>query len=201
MAACDSKKLLKRVLVASWWVVIILFGILLCRIIGAKMRGQVPSVFGYSVVNIVSGSMEDEIPQNSYILIKKVNPSKIKKDDIICFYSTDPSIYGIPNTHRVVEEPIISDTGIEFVTKGDANPANDKVNAQGDRLVGVYVKRLDYLTSFSEFLSEKTMVFVILSLQFCIIAFVAYGIIKSKTGKEKSSENEGDKAPETNSGD
>ena len=195
MAASDRKKLPKRILETSWWVAVILLSMLLFNVIGAKMRGEVPSVFGYSVVNIVSGSMEDEIPRNSYILLKKVDPSEIKKDDIICFYSTDPSIYGIPNTHRVAKDPIITDTGIEFVTKGDANPENDKYNAHGDRLVGVYVKNLDFLTSFSDFLSGPSIFFVILGLQFCMIAFVAYGMVKSKMNKENLNENEGDNTP------
>ena len=153
MTESRKNKFVKNAAAALWWVAIILLALILFNVVGAKMRGEVPSVFGYSVVNIISGSMEDEIPKDSYILIKKVDASQIKKDDIICFYSTDPAIYGMPNTHRVVEDPIISDTGIEFVTKGDANPVKDKVNAQGDRLVGIYVKTLDWLTSFSASLS------------------------------------------------
>ena len=131
--------------------------------------------------------MEDEIPQDSYILIKRADPEDVRLGDVICFYSTDPTIYGMPNTHRVVEEPIITDTGYEFVTRGDANLANDNVRAQGDRLIGIYVKNLDGLTSFSEFLSGKTIFFVIIGLQFALIALVAYNLV---VGKKRPAEEE-----------
>lgn len=163
-----------------WWCFIILLCALLLSIIGAKMKGKVPSVFGYSVLNIVSGSMEDEIPRGSYILVKKVDAEEIRRGDIICFYSTDPKIYGMPNTHRVAEDPIVTDSGIEFVTRGDANPVNDKETAKSDRLVGIYVKKLDWLGSFSSFVSGNTMMIVIICLQTATIFMVFCGIIKEK---------------------
>jgi signal peptidase len=148
------------------------------------MSGKVPSVFGYSVLNIVSGSMEDEIPSGSYILIKKTDAGEIEKGDVICFYSTDPKIYGLPNTHRVVEEPIVTENGIEFVTKGDANPINDKQTAKGDRIVGVYVKRLDGLTAFSDSLGQGTLVIVIICLLFSTIFMIGCAAVISASNKK-----------------
>ena len=140
----ENKKAAKAIKCTAsviWWVILVLLFILLVNIFGAKLTGKVPSVFGYSVMNIVSGSMEDEIPKDSYILIKKVSPEEIKKDDIICFYSSDPKIYGMPNTHRVVQDPIVTENGIEFVTKGDANRVNDTETAKGEkRRVSKYLK-------------------------------------------------------------
>ena len=182
-----KKSALGITLSALWWSAVVLLALLLVNILGAKMTGNVPSVFGYSIMNIVSGSMEDEIPKGSYILIKKIDPEDVKREDVICFYSTDPTIYGMPNTHRVVEDPIKTDSGYEFVTRGDANHQNDKVNAEGDRLIGIYVKNLDGLTSFSEFLSGNTIVFVIIGLQFAIVAVVAYNmIVLKRRGTEDS---------------
>lgn len=173
-------KAIKRTVSTVWWLVLVLLAVLLVNIFGAKLTGNVPRVFGYSVMNIVSGSMEEEIPKGSYILIKKVSPEEIEKDDIICFYSTDPKIYGMPNTHRVVEEPIVTDSGIEFITKGDANPINDTETAKGDRLIGVYVKNLDGLTSFTNVLSGNIIIIVIISLQICIVAMAVYAFMLSK---------------------
>lgn len=177
-------KAAKLVAHALWWCVLILLFLLLINIFTAKITGKIPDVFGYSVMNIVSGSMEDEIPKDSYILIKKCGPETVKKDDVICFYSSDPQIYGIPNTHRVVEDPIInSDGSIEFVTRGDACAANDSVTAKGDRLIGVYVKRLDTLTSFSNALKQNTLIFVIIGLQISLVGMAAYTIFVIKGKK------------------
>ena len=177
-------KAIKIVTSAVWWCVLAIVVALLVNVIGAKMSGKVPSVFGYSVLNIVSGSMEDEIPSGSYILIKKTDAGKIEKGDVICFYSTDPKIYGLPNTHRVVEEPIVTENGIEFVTKGDANPINDKQTAKGDRIVGVYVKRLDGLTAFSDSLGQGTLVIVIICLLFSTIFMIGCAAVISASNKK-----------------
>lgn len=178
-----KKSALGITLSALWWSAVVLLVLLLVNILGAKMTGNVPRVFGYSIMNIVSGSMEDEIPKGSYILIKKVEPEKVKRGDVICFYSTDPQIYGLPNTHRVVEDPINNNGSIEFVTRGDANPINDKETAKGENLIGVYVKRLDTLTAFSNSLKGNMMIFVIISLQICMSGMALFAVIAIKVNK------------------
>ena len=188
-----KKSALGITLSALWWSTVVLLILLLVNILGAKMTGNVPRVFGYSIMNIVSGSMEDEIPRGSYILIKKVEPEKVKRGDVICFYSTDPQIYGLPNTHRVVEEPINNNGSIEFVTRGDANPINDKETAKGENLIGVYVKRLDTLTAFSNALKGNMMIFVIISLQISMFGMATYAVIAFKGSKNSDKTSEIDK--------
>jgi signal peptidase len=180
---------------ALWWCVLVLLFVLLVNIFSSKITGKVPDVFGYSVMNIVSGSMEDEIPKDSYILIKKCSPEEVKKDDVICFYSSESQIYGIPNTHRVVEDPIInSDGSIEFVTRGDACVANDEVTAKGGRLIGVYVRRLDALTSFSNALKQNTLIFVIIGLQISLVAMAVYTVVVLKNKKNTNESGSEDRA-------
>ena len=181
-----KKSALGITLSALWWSAVVLLVLLLVNILGAKMTGNVPRVFGYSIMNIVSGSMEDEIPKGSYILIKKVEPEKVKRGDVICFYSTDPQIYGLPNTHRVVEDPINNNGSIEFVTRGDANPKNDEETAKGENLIGVYVKRLDTLTAFSNDLKGNMMIFVIISLQICMFGMALFAVIAIKVNKNSN---------------
>ena len=188
MNLIKKSKLFLKIL---WWCVLVLLVLTLVNVFSAKLTGRVPSIFGYSVMNIVSGSMEEEIPRGSYILIKKTDPEQIKKGDIICFYSTDPQIYGIPNTHRVIEDPIVTENGIEFITKGDSSPKNDTETAKADRLIGVYVKRLDGLTSFSNALDGKTLFFVIIGIQVCMAGMFAYVTVKTKN-KENKTENKED---------
>jgi signal peptidase len=191
-----KKNILKTVLSVLWWCAVVLLVLILVSVIGAKLTGKVPKVFGYSIINIVSGSMEDEIPKGSYILIKEVDAQKIKQGDVICFYSRNPSIYGMPNTHRVVEDPIRTGDKIEFVTKGDANPVNDKETARSEDVIGVYVKRLDGLTAFSDALSGNLMIIIFITLQLCIVGVAACSIIAlRKNGEqlEESSETSIDK--------
>ena len=168
-----------------WWCAVAILALILVNVLSAKASGRVPAVFGYSVLNIVSGSMEDEIPEGSYVLVKRVEPEDIKEGDIISFYSTDPNIYGMPNTHRVVE--VRGDgSELEFVTKGDANPQEDAVRARADRVIGVYVITLRGLTAFSDTLRGGGMLFMLIGLEVGIGALVLYGIIrKNKAGDKK----------------
>ncbi|MBQ8719494.1 MAG: signal peptidase I [Clostridia bacterium] len=181
-------KITKCVLSALWWAALVLLAMLLVNIIGAKMRGEVPRVFGYSIMNIVSGSMEEKIPAGSYILIESVDPADVKVDDIICFYSDDPSIKGYPNTHRVVADPIVnSDGSFEFVTRGDANLKNDDYTAKGDRLIGRYVRTLDGFGSFVSWLTGKGMIFVMIALFALTVGMSAYTVVvKAKADSGES---------------
>jgi signal peptidase I len=171
-----------------------LLALLLVNIFSAKIRGEVPSVFGYSVLNIISGSMENAedpdggIPVGSYILVKRTDPKEIKRGDIISFYSNDPSIFGFPNTHRVVEEPIVTDGEYEFVTKGDANFTPDKYNAKGDRIIGRYVRRLDGVTSFVRMLEGNGMFIMFGVLGAAMVLMVAGAMIKGVSSAQNDEE-------------
>ena len=79
--------------------------------------GKTASIFGYSVLKVVSGSMEPSIHEGDYIYIKRTDTDSLKAGDIISFYSQDDSIKGEINTHRI--SAVLSDG--TFVTKGDAN--------------------------------------------------------------------------------
>ena len=100
------------------------------------------SIFGKRVVWIMTESMEDTIPAQSYILVKDVGDNEIKVDDVIMFVSRDPEIYGALNTHRVVE---INDKG-EYVTKGDHNRYKDEYTVKLEDVQGIYERNLPFLT-------------------------------------------------------
>ena len=181
-------KVLKHTSAVLWWVLVILVAFITVSVVGAKIKGKVPSIFGYSVLHIVTGSMEPEIPENTYILVKKTAPEDVRRGQIITFYSDDPEIYGFPNTHRVVEDPIVTEDGIEFVTGGDANSANDDETAKSDKLVGVYVGQLGFLTKFSEFLGGNTVFFILMALTVGIFAMNFYTIFRIGGDSKKTEE-------------
>ena len=190
---------IKKTLGILWWIVLVGLATLMFSILGAKLKGEVPYVAGHSVMRIVSGSMESEIPEGSYILIKKIDPEQVKEGDVITFYSSDYSILGLPNTHRVVEPPILTDEGYEFVTRGDANPVNDKVTAKGDMLIGVYVRRLDGVTSFSKALEGGGMMILMLVLEAFIFAMAAFMFVKARKRAAEGSDKENSEKEELTS--
>ncbi len=189
-----KKVIVKRVFSAIWWVLVALLAILVVSIVSAKAKGKVPKIFGYSVVHIVSGSMETEIPVGSYILIKECSPAEVKKGDVICFYSDDPVIYGLPNTHRVHEDPVKGENGWEFVTKGDANPVKDAYTAKGDKLVGKYVGKVDALTWLSDALEGNGMMIMLILMQGGVFIIIFCTIFKKKdeAGEDATPKTEGE---------
>ncbi len=176
-------KYIRYIITTFWWILIILMIALLANILSAKMRGKVPNVLGYSVMKIVSGSMEPQIPTNSYILVKKCKPNQLQKGDVISFYSEDPVIYGLPNTHRIVEK-ITSENGeVSFTTKGDANAVQDTLPAKEERVIGRYVGNIAWLTSFSNALSGNMVFALLIVFQVGTISLILCSFLKPK--KEK----------------
>ncbi len=100
--------------------------------------GQPPEIFGYSMFKVMTGSMEPEIPESAAIITKAVPIEEIDEGDVITFYSQDPQLDGMLNTHRVVE--IGEDSrGIYLITKGDANAVADSYPVRESEYVGKVV--------------------------------------------------------------
>ena len=151
-------------------VLIIAIVALLAFVFLFKSSGRTLFIFGRTPTWVMTASMEPEIPERSYILLRKADASGIEVGDVITFRSDDPELDGAYNTHRVVE--IIGDNE-EFVTKGDANVANDKYTAKAENVIGVYEKKLPFLTAIGRYLISGvgTLTAVII---ICVITMLMY---------------------------
>lgn len=116
-------------------VLIILCAVVVMLSVVFTRSGEVPRIGGYSLMCVVSGSMEPEIPTNSLVLVKETPADEVEKGDIISFYSSDPALDGAINTHRVVDIKTV-DGELEFVTRGDANGFTDQYTAKAKFLIG-----------------------------------------------------------------
>lgn len=98
-------------------------------VLGALLIGAVvllclpltaPRLMGYDVYAIVSGSMEPAIPTGSLVYARQTAPEDVAPEDVIVFRGGQDG--GAVITHRVVEDRPETRA---FITKGDANTAND----------------------------------------------------------------------------
>lgn len=153
-----------------WWAAVALTALAVVVCLSAHFRGEVPRLFGYSVLHILSDSMEPTIERDSYILIRECGPEEVAKGDVICFYSTDPQILGYPNTHRVIEEPILENGEYRYVTQGDKGTVPDTHPAEGDRLIGLFVCELGLLTAVMHFI-DRHLILLFLAM-FLLLATV-----------------------------
>ena len=156
----------------------------------SKFTGKVFFVGDRTAVWILTDSMDDAIPPQTYILIEKADPTEIKKDDIITFYSDDPVLGGSLNTHRVVE---VIDGGKEFVTKGDHNIAKDEYTAKGDKIVGVYVDDIPFLTVIGRFFAKPYGLGITIGL----IILLSIGVYLPELLKKKPEEEKPEKKEAT----
>ena len=115
-------------------------GLLLILVILLCIPLTIPRLFGCQIYHVISGSMEPAIPTGSVVYVKEVEADNIETNDVIAFYSDTDS--GAIITHRVVSNRIVSG---EFVTKGDANDAEDVTPVSYDRLLGKVVLSVPYL--------------------------------------------------------
>ncbi len=110
--------------------------ILLCVIITC-LPVTLPRLWGYEVYNVVSGSMEPEIPVGSILYVKPVEPQDVKEDEVIAFHSGDAVV-----SHRVVKNKLVEG---ELVTKGDANAGEDLNTVPYSDLIGRVERHLPAL--------------------------------------------------------
>lgn len=166
--------------------------VLLGLLVFASAGGNTPSLFGYRVFRVAGGSMQPLIQENTCILVRETDTDELEVGDVITFVSTDPSIYGSYNTHRIYD--IYENAAGErcFVTKGDANDYPDVYDVMADRVVGCFVGEMPggpLLGSLIGWLHEKNIYFlaVILPLLLCLISYV-WQLGSSLLGKKQDKE-------------
>lgn len=176
-------KLFGKILFYTFFVAVLL---LVVGMFISKISNRVFFIGNRATIWVMSDSMEDQIPEQSYIVIRKADAADVKVGEVITFYSDDPVLQGQLNTHRVVE---ISDDGRYFTTKGDNNLVEDKYPVRAEAVVGVYEKNLELLSVAGRIFQSKIGLVVILVIM-AALTFYSFGsdlFKKQKKESEKSS--------------
>lgn len=113
--------------------------VLILLVIGLCAMLVLPGNFGYHMYDVLSGSMEPELPVGCLIYVRNTQPEEAESGDIIAFYSSVEA--GGVITHRVVENDIVSGT---IRTKGDANEAEDPMPVEYENYIGSVVFSVPY---------------------------------------------------------
>ncbi len=149
-------------------IIVLAIGVLFAVVTTPK--GQPPQIFGFSGFRVLTGSMEPTIPTDSFVLVHRVDASKIRVDDVISFFSKDEALRGAVNTHRVVG---ISGTDgqIVFETKGDANQSADKVPVHASDLIGKVVLVSFGLGKLIRLISNPLVFAAVIAIPLLIVMF------------------------------
>ena len=159
---------------------------LIVMMIYSRIKGEVPSVFGYSILRVSTGSMEPELMVGDVILDKDVDDvQSIKVDDVIT-YRGSGELSGMLITHKVVKAPYLAEDGTYYLqTKGIANEIADK-EISADKVVSVMVCKIPQLDAlYNFFLSPWGLViFIVLIVLIFFDELVAF--VRALTGNTKS---------------
>lgn len=174
-------KLIKNIIC---WTLIAVLVFTLVVFFMSRINGSTPSVFGYSIFRVSSGSMEPELMVGDIILDKTVdNPEDLKVGDIITFKSSD---YGdLLVTHKVIKAPYEENGKLMLQTKGIANEVEDKPISV-DNVKGIMICKVDYLdTVYNVFLSPWGLL-ILIALIVIIFFDEIITIVKILTNNDKS---------------
>jgi len=161
-------------------VVMILFVVL----VPGSDEGAPKTILKYSYFTVLSPSMQDEIPQGSFILVKQTNPKDLMPGDNITFM--DGAYTSV--THKIVEiyENYDSSGVRGFQTKGVNNPNPDNGVVYEANIIGKVVFVLPYVGAALLYLSENVfLVFII----FCLCVLLSFFLRGVFTKQERGAVN------------
>ena len=176
-------KVLKKIFdVLCWITVIILVASVVISFI-AHLRGTVPTVFGYSVYRVSSGSMSPELEVGDVILGKSVeNPAELKVGDVVT-YQGSGEMTGELITHEVIVAPQEENGELMLQTKGIANEVPDSP-ISADKVVSVMVCEVPFLSALYNFFFSPWGLLAIIGLIILVFIDELIVMIKTLTGND-----------------
>ena len=149
-------------------VVIIAAAIVVLIMVLLTKPGKPPSIGGFTLLRITTGSMVPTYDVDTMILVQETDPSQIREGDVISVYSSDPMLDGAVNTHRVVR---IEKDGGQYVytTKGDGNNVEDPYDVKSEYLVGKVIWSSVILGKISRLVSNPLIFIPVILVPLAVI--------------------------------
>ena len=186
-------KILKKI-VSFFSTIIFIICLILMAIVIMTPKGEngskVVNIAGYSVMSVLTGSMEPNYNVGDIVIVRKTNTDELKVKDVITFYSPDPDMQGQIVTHRIND--IIEENGVtRFETKGDNNEIADADAVSGDKVIGKVQGKIPYVGKAATFMQTNRWAFFLIVIlpMLVIMAFEVKDIILiARSGDDDESE-------------
>lgn len=183
----------------SWAVIIfticvVLFTVVSMRTVDARQR----NIFGYKMMIVQSDSMSaTDFSAGDLIIVKEVDPSKLKEGDIISFISRNSHNQGETVTHKIRSVTVDKDGWPGFITYGTTTDTDDEAIVGYTDVLGLYVGRIRNMGTFFAFLrTPKGYITFILIPMLLMIFFSLFNCIRLFSGAQKQVEQERQTAAE-----
>ncbi len=173
-------KIIKGLIIAILSIILVINVYIMIQ---AKSKpNSVPSLFGYKPFIVLSGSMETEIFVGDLVIVKEVDSTTLKENDIIAFRDSE----NLVTTHRIINT-INSGSEICFETKGDNNNTKDEGIVCSDSIEGKYQYKISKIGNAILFIQEP-LGFTVMMLSIFIICIFIYIFNSKKIDKEELKE-------------
>ena len=114
------------------------------------LKEEVPNIFGYKILQVMSGSMSEEFETGDTILIKEVkSEGDLKIGDVITYRIDKNTLV----THRIVNITKIGEK-LNYTLKGDANNIEDSEKITFSNIEGIYVRKLNLIGKLITFMQK-----------------------------------------------
>ena len=120
-------------------------------LIQSRISGGAPQIAGHEMYIVMSDSMNPEFYKGSLAFVRESPPQEIFSNDIITYHS--PVNPDSLVTHRVVE--VRTQNRYSYITRGDANPANDPNPVPSANVVGRVVYTVPYIGYLLDFVQTR----------------------------------------------
>lgn len=154
----QKSKMFKMISNILFTLFMIIMALLIFITAQSRLTGQEPSLFGYRIYIVDSGSMAPTLPVDSMIIVKEIKAEQIQTRDIVTYYAGNEKIRV---THRVVE---VVEGGKQFITRGDANNTEDPNILEGDRIIGKVIFKIPYIGTVFRGLSSAVGIALLITL-------------------------------------
>ncbi len=162
----SSNKIKQRLNIMFYIILIPLLVYNFALIVQAVVKPEeTPAFFGYKMYVIISGSMQPELDVGDIVIVKKINPNELKKDDVISFRKGQTII-----THRIVDVEN-TEQKLQFLTKGDNNNTNDKDLVSEKEIEGIVVNKIKNLGKIVLKLRDKTLIIIIILIYYMFLMY------------------------------
>lgn len=120
------------------------------------LKKEVPQLFGYAQLVVLSGSMDPALKVGDLVIIHE--EKEYQKQDIITFRTEIA-----PTTHRIIET---KDTG--FITKGDANNVEDEGIVTRNQIYGRVIMSIPKVGEMMVFMKQPLSMLIMIFI-LCIL--------------------------------
>ena len=165
--------------------VILLILLILVLVMQRVSKNEI-AVGGFRIFNVATESMVPKYKVGDIIVIKAIEPSKLKVGDDITYLGEKDTFKDRVVTHQLVEIEE-NENGTIYHTRGIANPVEDPT-IRADQIYGKVIYKCKIISILSKLMNNMTAFYIVIFIPLSIL--IAVQIIDTFSGKEDSDDDE-----------